>query len=135
LVQHGASAEHALPRALAFCADRCHGCGHALPQLLEHVGRRTELGRDREPQLDSFGHDAVTPEEVPRSLRPQAPPGQQRMEPVDAGPMVHSVHQAVFTGLIAVYTSLSITSSRPTSFTTHTCSEDQKFSQRPRSAF
>jgi hypothetical protein len=52
LVQHGASAVHARPRALAFCTDGCHGCGHALPQLLEHVGLRPELGRDREPHLD-----------------------------------------------------------------------------------
>jgi len=39
LLQHGASAVHALARALPFCADRCHGCLHTLPQLLEHVGR------------------------------------------------------------------------------------------------
>jgi hypothetical protein len=83
LLQHRASDVHALPRALAFCADRGHGCGHALPQLLEHVKLRPEFGRDREPQLDSFGHDAVRSEEMPRSLRPQAPPGQQRMEPVE----------------------------------------------------
>jgi len=43
LLQHGASAEHTLPRALAFCADRGHGCGHALPQLLEHVEARIAI--------------------------------------------------------------------------------------------
>jgi hypothetical protein len=56
-----------------------------LAQLLEYVGFRPELGRDHKPHLDSFGHDAAASKEVPRSLRPQAPTGQERMEPVDAG--------------------------------------------------
>jgi hypothetical protein len=38
--------------------ERCHDCRHASPQRLAHIGFRTERGRDREPQLDSFGHDA-----------------------------------------------------------------------------
>jgi hypothetical protein len=49
LLQHGASAVHALARALPFRADRGHGCRHTLPQLLEHVRFRSKLSQDREP--------------------------------------------------------------------------------------
>ena len=55
LPKHGPPSIHPLAGALSLRRDRHLRRGHALPQLLEHLGLRPELRRDREPQLDRLG--------------------------------------------------------------------------------
>ena len=95
LLEHGAPAEHAPAAASSLRLVLGLDGPHTFAQLREHLGLGPELGRDRESHRDLLGHRPVHPVEVPRSLRTQAAPRQQRGQAVDTGPVVDPVDQVV----------------------------------------
>ena len=57
----------------------------AFPQLREHLGFRSELRRDRQPELHRVGHRAIGAKEVQRTHRTQGPSRQKRARPLTPG--------------------------------------------------